>query len=667
MINTINHSINIDLANKINIINNFQIKKNDTNSHKFMINIFNNSVAYDLTGLAAKIYLAKLDNTIVFQDCVLDDAINGKISSLLTTQALSCTGIVQAEITIYGTNSEILTSITFNFNVVATVRDDTAIESSSEFTALTTALTTVNLFNSRITATETELQNARGGKVNLDARLDDHDSQLADYANLNNYPRIVPEVDDTGRLQRAIDSGKNVIVPEGTYNHTTLNFMNNTRLIGRGDSVVLKNLNNTSSIKIASAEAIMSTLVQNIKMLGNPTKPNNHAIEFVGVNSAYCVIDRVFIQSFGGHGIYGGHVGHVNNVEIKGCFIRGCTGDGINMEYGLGQINAIWIHHNNVVGNNNGILFYGNNVVVESNSVQANRGYAFALSNQTLNTTKNCFGSAIRHNYTEGNASAVVSGASIIGIFSCYVNDGSTNNKSIRGLDISDNFFVESGAKYNSVIYLADLKTSSSSSKNCTLSTSNNQAELKLLTYNKSTALSEGCVIDERYYALIPTSMTLALPSWVEVRGLGKYQSYNNCRWMKSVNLPNSPHKGKKFVVTLYSTNPSFNNSETFGRSILNVKVTGMYDFGSTTRFTTDCTYHEPAKFCTPVVVNLGAGATGTPTVSQITRVAFTNGDGFQFTVTPSTAGMYAAFLDLTCFVETEFKYLDINVAEVAL
>ena len=144
LINIIDHIINIDLANKININKQINIKQNDTNSHKFVINIFNNSLAYDLTGTTARIYFQKADGTKVFLDCVLDNALTGKLSCLLTTQALSYAGLVASEITIYGTAGEILTSVTFNFIVSEVIRDDMAIESTSEFTALTNALNAVN-------------------------------------------------------------------------------------------------------------------------------------------------------------------------------------------------------------------------------------------------------------------------------------------------------------------------------------------------------------------------------------------------------------------------------------------------------------------------------------------------------------------------------------------
>ncbi|MBK5243049.1 polysaccharide deacetylase family protein [Clostridium sp.] len=143
MINTIDHIINIDLANKINMNKSIYIKKNDTDSHKFVINIFNSGINYDLTGTTAKIYFKKPDGTKVFLDCIIDSVLNNKISSLLTNQVLTSPGQVESEITIYGTSGEILTSVTFNFTVSEVIRDDMAIESTSEFTALTNALAIV--------------------------------------------------------------------------------------------------------------------------------------------------------------------------------------------------------------------------------------------------------------------------------------------------------------------------------------------------------------------------------------------------------------------------------------------------------------------------------------------------------------------------------------------
>jgi len=158
MINIINHTLNMDLANKINMNSPINIKKNDTNSHKFIINLFNNSASHDLTGTTSRIYFKKPDGTKVFLSCVLDGSINNKLSVLLTTQALTAIGSVACEITIYGTSGEIQTSFTFNFNVLENIRDDEAIESTNDFTALTDALAVVTTIANKADKSYTDAQ-----------------------------------------------------------------------------------------------------------------------------------------------------------------------------------------------------------------------------------------------------------------------------------------------------------------------------------------------------------------------------------------------------------------------------------------------------------------------------------------------------------------------------
>lgn len=51
----------------------------------------------------------------------------------------------------------------------------------------------------------------------LGDRIDNFDSQLATIASLVRFPRVVPEIDDTGRMQRALDTGKIVHITDGEY------------------------------------------------------------------------------------------------------------------------------------------------------------------------------------------------------------------------------------------------------------------------------------------------------------------------------------------------------------------------------------------------------------------------------------------------------------------
>ena len=346
------------------------------------------------------------------------------------------------------------------------------------------------------------------------------------YINVKTFGAVGDGVeDDTAAIQAAIDyvesvGGGVVFVPQGKYKHSTLILKNKVYLVGTGKGTELINNTNSSSIKIGNAtNYVFDTRIANLSIVGNKANANAHGIEYFGYNPAYSLIDTVYLKDVGGHGIYGGHNGHVNNIEVKGCFIQDCVGDGINMQYGLGQINAIWIHHNNIVGCNNGILFFGNNVIVESNSIQLNKKYGVSVGDNILSTNKFCYASSISDNYFELNASSVASGASIIGIFTGYV-DGHTNNKIARSLKIASNFFGEDGSKYDSLIYVEDLKNSALSAESCVLQTYNNYSpRLKLISYNKDSAFSLGCVLDETHYNIIPDTLVNSLPSHVTVRG----------------------------------------------------------------------------------------------------------------------------------------------------
>jgi lysophospholipase L1-like esterase len=147
--NPIEHSFIIDLQNRYNRIRQYEIKQFDTDSHKFAFTLLDNSVAYNLTGLTGKIYIKKPNGDEVFSNLTINSAIGGKLSFLLTTQCLTIPGTVEAEITLYGTGGEVLTSITFTYIVKPVLRDDEAIESTNEYTALTEALAEVQNIDNR--------------------------------------------------------------------------------------------------------------------------------------------------------------------------------------------------------------------------------------------------------------------------------------------------------------------------------------------------------------------------------------------------------------------------------------------------------------------------------------------------------------------------------------
>lgn len=86
-----------------------------------------------------RIYIKKPDRTKVYQELEIDD--DGTVKMGVTNQALAIPGIAMAELefTTFGT-TEIITSPIFKIKIMPTNVDDSAIESSDEFTALEEAL-----------------------------------------------------------------------------------------------------------------------------------------------------------------------------------------------------------------------------------------------------------------------------------------------------------------------------------------------------------------------------------------------------------------------------------------------------------------------------------------------------------------------------------------------
>jgi len=109
----------------------------DTLSRYVDITLIDNSVPVDITNHTVRIYAKKPDGTRVFNDAEIIDATNGKVRVELTNQILAVTGLVECELTLYGTDGSIIASQKFYINVEKTLRDDSAIESTNEFTALT--------------------------------------------------------------------------------------------------------------------------------------------------------------------------------------------------------------------------------------------------------------------------------------------------------------------------------------------------------------------------------------------------------------------------------------------------------------------------------------------------------------------------------------------------
>lgn len=122
-------------------------KQGDIKSRYLLFRFFNDNGIINLNKATVRIYINKPDGTQIFNDLVIDK-VNNLAELELTTQALALAGILECELFI-SENGATLSNIPFEIEVVKTLKKDSAIESTNEFSALTNALALVDSIDSR--------------------------------------------------------------------------------------------------------------------------------------------------------------------------------------------------------------------------------------------------------------------------------------------------------------------------------------------------------------------------------------------------------------------------------------------------------------------------------------------------------------------------------------
>jgi len=135
-------------ASKTNHIT-IEANQGDESSQKVSMSLLDGSMPVDLTGASVSLRTKKSDGNAILNNCPIIDATNGKAYVILTPQICVLAETLLCEIWIIwsDTTLKIINGLTINVNKTFGV---TAIESTEEFTALTTAIATVNCYDSRI-------------------------------------------------------------------------------------------------------------------------------------------------------------------------------------------------------------------------------------------------------------------------------------------------------------------------------------------------------------------------------------------------------------------------------------------------------------------------------------------------------------------------------------
>ena len=118
------------------------ITQGDTNSNEFVVTVTDSGKSVDLSNVYCTFTFKKEDGNVVIGSAKIK---NNNIIYTVGTQEISYPGKVTATFEIYGTNNERLSSGQFKFTVLEQLDNGESIESTTEYTALTQALSDVQV------------------------------------------------------------------------------------------------------------------------------------------------------------------------------------------------------------------------------------------------------------------------------------------------------------------------------------------------------------------------------------------------------------------------------------------------------------------------------------------------------------------------------------------
>ena len=123
---------NVDLSKSLH--ESIQVKQRD-NARYLLFRILDSGVPFDLSNKTVRVFGKKPDGKEIYNDMSITNATKGECELRLTSGALSTPGVLQLEIEIKE-NEDVLTTFLFHVDIKKSLRSNSSIESSNEFTTL---------------------------------------------------------------------------------------------------------------------------------------------------------------------------------------------------------------------------------------------------------------------------------------------------------------------------------------------------------------------------------------------------------------------------------------------------------------------------------------------------------------------------------------------------
>ena len=314
----------------------------EVGSRFLKINIIDNGMPVDLTGVTVYLYAKKADDTKVFNTVKVEDAKQGIVLVEITSQVLAIEGIIKLTLLLVKDNARLATKI-FNLKVDETIIDDEAIESANEFGALTESLSKLGEWNSYFEETSGKIEEKYTERLNqVDSQLEQNTSEISSISNMLDFKFkdkisileicLDTSLDLTDCIQSNIDNGnlknKVLIFPYGEFKISTIripcnypigfvgNGFQTTKIILTGEDAEgfrFDGDNSGDTMSMAHSFFIrdMTITSNNLPVKGAITINNGALFE----------LSNLFIKYVNGYGIKfaGGQDGIIQHVDVEGC------------------------------------------------------------------------------------------------------------------------------------------------------------------------------------------------------------------------------------------------------------------------------------------------------------------------------------------------------------
>nr|UVX52884.1 MAG: bppU [Bacteriophage sp.] len=138
------YNVIIDLINDSkNKVPQITFNKSDRHTSIIAVKLNADGVSVDISNKTIDVYIKKPDDKKIYSSMQVADAEQGILYIELPTQALTAAGTCTVELRIQSDN-EVRIPASFTYNVIDSIIDDSAIESTNEFSALTDKINEVN-------------------------------------------------------------------------------------------------------------------------------------------------------------------------------------------------------------------------------------------------------------------------------------------------------------------------------------------------------------------------------------------------------------------------------------------------------------------------------------------------------------------------------------------